>query len=261
MPVPPKDHPTMTHAEVLRDYPSCSSVASNMNLSGMGAAYITPPAAAPGVLHGSQGTVIPLSPIRPVVAVGRMNIRSPSMERSARHASPLQSPPPLREQKEREMRDMLVMSTPTNRTPREVRDVVSPSKEVREAKKMENIGRLQALQAIEERRRYEEIDRRLKTLEAEQQARQEDVFRDVNAQISQQLSILQAEVVALRATVEFQGEEIIRLNGMLTHQNEQQLKSPSPTISNQDRSDPNWLHRWQEQINIHHHNKTLSGVH
>ncbi|KAJ9439944.1 hypothetical protein DIPPA_01582 [Diplonema papillatum] len=146
--------------------------------------------------------------------------------------------------------------------------------ESRKTKKEETAIRLQALQAIEERRRYDKLDDRLKKMEEKEataggvdkariQALEDEVKELREGQRRHEST--QAELVALRAVLEFQGAEILRLaaevekhgsrGSTLSPGNENRMRSvstlPSPTASIQDRTDPNWLIKWQEQVDSH----------
>ena len=119
----------------------------------------------------------------------------------------------------------------------------------KDTRRKEAVERLQALHAIEDRRRHEEIEKKMNTFEG----RLSDIEfeqRQATPIPSSVLSMIQAELCALRATVEFQGEEIVRLNKELDlHKKISPI--PSPTNSNRDRSNPNWLANWEHNVSAH----------
>ena len=86
----------------------------------------------------------------------------------------------------------------------------------KELKKKETIERLQALQAIEERRRYEDLERRVKAMEAGPVRGEgtERKVRQLEGELEKtrtELALLHAETHSLRALVERQSKEMSQL--------------------------------------------------
>eukprot|EP01060_Flectonema_neradi_P023800 TRINITY_DN32165_c0_g1_i1.p1 TRINITY_DN32165_c0_g1~~TRINITY_DN32165_c0_g1_i1.p1 ORF type:complete len:157 (+),score=37.76 TRINITY_DN32165_c0_g1_i1:30-473(+) len=143
------------------------------------------------------------------------------------------------------------MPIPTRDSPVAVRlssmEVTEGFLSPKDTRKKETVERLQALNAIEERRRHEEVEKKIAGLEG----RLSDVeFEQREAIPSSVLSLIQAEICALKATVEFQGEEITRLNNELEAY-KKPSPIPSPTNSTRDRSNPNWLSNWEHNVSAH----------